>query len=420
MDETRAFDQLWVWRKPRLARALAWYREVACDRMPAKFRIAVTIPADLDPDTADEDALLAELRRLTPVFLERRDAIRRGAVVLTAPAAGPSLLEVCVALARRMLTRCTFCRWECRVDRSRPSKLGACKLERTSRVSCAFHHQGEELVLRGLEGSGTIFFTSCNMRCAFCQNGDISTDKDNGEPLGARELAALAWLLRKEGCHNINWVGGEPSIHLHTILEAIGLLGRGFTPGEAELRRIGPVLADRYGWYEPRAERGRYAGAFNAPILWNTNLYLTDPVMELLRVVVDVWLPDFKFGPGRCAVRLARTPRYFETVTHCLARLAAWGEDVLVRHLVMPEHVDCCTRPVLAWLAAHLPEAPVNIMDQYRPDMFADPRSPRFRPEYREIARRPSARELDAAYAWARQLGLCFEEVSFEKSRLFA
>ncbi len=76
-------------------------------------------------------------------------------------------------------------------------------------MSSYFHHTGEELFYRGTQGSGTIFFTSCNMRCAFCQNGDISTDKDNGEETDARALAAMAWLLRREGCHNINWVGGE-------------------------------------------------------------------------------------------------------------------------------------------------------------------------------------------------------------------
>jgi putative pyruvate formate lyase activating enzyme len=94
------------------------------------------------------------------------------------------------------------------------AKFGACKLASASRVSSYFHHTGEELFFRGTEGSGAIFFTSCNMRCAFCQNGDISTDKDNGEETDPRTLAAMAWTLRREGCHNINWVGGEVVIHL--------------------------------------------------------------------------------------------------------------------------------------------------------------------------------------------------------------
>ena len=87
-----------------------------------------------------------------------------------------------------MLGHCNFCRWDCRVDRREGTKLGACKLGSATRVSSHFHHPGEELVYRGLDGSGTIFFTSCNMRCAFCQNGDISTDKDNGALTDARDV----------------------------------------------------------------------------------------------------------------------------------------------------------------------------------------------------------------------------------------
>jgi putative pyruvate formate lyase activating enzyme len=79
----------------------------------------------------------------------------------------------------------------------RGAKFGACKLASGSRVSSHFHHMGEELFYRGTEGSGTIFFTSCNMRCAFCQNGDISIDKDNGEETDPRTLASMAWTLRR-------------------------------------------------------------------------------------------------------------------------------------------------------------------------------------------------------------------------------
>ena len=80
------------------------------------------------------------------------------------------------------------------------------------------------LIFRGNKGSGTIFFTSCNMRCAFCQNGDINTDKDNGISITSNLLALMIWQLRMEGCHNTNWVGGDPTIHLHTIVRAISIL----------------------------------------------------------------------------------------------------------------------------------------------------------------------------------------------------
>jgi putative pyruvate formate lyase activating enzyme len=146
-------DLLSAWHDPALANALGWYREVAANRKPAKFRIAATLPVDLELDGASEGELWTELERLTPVFLERWRQIHDQGAPLGPGAAGPSLLDLCAELARRMLTHCNFCRWNCRVDRSQGGKLGACKLVASSRVSTHFHHPGEELVYRGVAGS---------------------------------------------------------------------------------------------------------------------------------------------------------------------------------------------------------------------------------------------------------------------------
>jgi putative pyruvate formate lyase activating enzyme len=259
------FDRLWVWSEPAARRRLGWYREVAANSRPAKFRIAATIPLKLALDAAETD-LWVELERLTPIFLERWHKIRQDGAPLGPKAQGPSLLELCRELAFRMLAHCNFCRWNCHVDRTRETKFGACKLGAGARVSTWFHHPGEELVYRGTQGSGTIFFTSCNMRCAFCQNGDISTDKDNGELVDGRALAAMAWLLRMEGCHNVNWVGGEVTIHLH-IVEAIALLGADFTPSREDLARALPTKSDRVFWFASERANGTYEDAFNAPML---------------------------------------------------------------------------------------------------------------------------------------------------------
>ncbi len=417
------FDRLWIWDDPATAASLGWYRAVAANRKPAKFRIAGTIPASVPLATSSEPDLWTELDRLTPVFLDRWRDIRDADAGLGSLAPGESLLDLCRELTQRMLTHCNFCRWDCQVDRSAAAKYGACKLAAGTRVSTFFHHPGEELVYRGRRGSGTIFFTSCNMRCAFCQNGDISTDKDNGMTVDARELAAMAWLLRLEGCHNINWVGGDPAIHLHTIVEAIALLGREFAkPADDALARILQIKADVFGPAVPSAELAACQGAFNAPMLWNSNFYLSDEAMKILRLLMDVWLPDFKFGPGRCAISLARTPRYWETVTGYLKDIHDWGEDFTIRHLVMPNHVECCTYPVLDWLAEVMPDVPVNIMDQYRPDNFCDPGSGKYQDRYAAIARRPTAGEVRAAYDHARRLGLNYEAVTYERARsgLFA
>jgi len=419
----QSFDQLWMWDDAPTAAALSWYRAVATNRKPAKFRIAATIPTALDPGEAKEDALWAELARLTPVFLERWAAIRSCGEALGPRAAGNSLLELCHGLTQRMLAHCNFCRWDCQVDRTGPGKRGACKLAQDSRVSSFFHHRGEELVYRGTRGSGTIFFTSCNMRCAFCQNGDISTDKDNGMVSDGPTLAAMAWLLRMEGCHNINWVGGDPAIHLHRIVEAIALLGGPMaTPERRDLANALRVKADFLGDALLSRQLASYGGAFNAPMLWNSNFYLSDEAITILRLLMDVWLPDFKFGPGRCAIALARTPRYWPTVTHYLDLIHGWGEDLTIRHLVMPNHVECCTYPVLDWIAETMPEVPVNVMDQYRPDTFCDPDGAKYQDRYAAIARRPTRSEIQAAYDHGRRRGLQFEAITHEKrrSRLFS
>jgi putative pyruvate formate lyase activating enzyme len=408
-------ERLWVWRDPGLARSLDWYAAVAANRRPAKFRIAAAIPTSLGLAGAPEPALWEELERLTPVFLSCWAGGRDEGAALAPRAADASLLDLCRELAWQMLGHCNFCRWDCRVDRRQGGKTGACKLGSATRVSSHFHHPGEELVYRGIDGSGTIFFTSCNMRCAFCQNGDISTDKDNGEIVDARTLATMAWLLRMEACHNVNWVGGDPTIHLHTIVAAIALLAHGFTPSPAELNRAFATKSDRMHWFERSASRATYAGAFNVPMLWNSNFFMTPETMQILRLLMDVWLPDFKFGPGRCAMNLAKTPWYWETVTGNLALIRGWGENFTIRHLVMPNHVECCTFPILDWVAEHMPEVPINIMDQYHPDNFCDPHSAKYRSQYADLARRPTTVELRKAYAHAEMLNLQFETITFEK-----
>jgi putative pyruvate formate lyase activating enzyme len=408
------FDDLSHWREPDLAGRLEWYRAVSANRLPAKYLIAARVPAPCAPG-APEPELWRAFDAASAQFLELREAIRAGEA-LPRDRAAPSLLDLAAELARRMLAHCNFCRWECGVDRSAGTKLGACKLAAETRVSSWFHHRGEELVYRGREGSGTIFFTSCNMRCAFCQNGDISTDRLNGEEVDARALATMAWVLRMEGCHNVNWVGGDPAIHLHTIVAAIASLET-LRPDERSLAAAYPTKADAFMRFRTERSGAQHRGLFNVPMLWNSNFYLSDEAMRLLRVLMDVWLPDHKFGPGRCAIELARTPHYWETVNAHLASLRDWGEDFTIRHLIMPGHVECCTRPVLEWIAANLPGAPVNLMDQYHPDNYCEPGNPNYRSRYAPLARRPSPAEIRAALGHARRLGIAFETITFERTK---
>jgi putative pyruvate formate lyase activating enzyme len=409
----RSFFALEIWN--RVGDRLPWYLAVSADLMPAKYLLCRRVPCNLGLREATLDELWAEHGRATAQFLKVWEEVRRGNLRMAELSpADPSLLDLTGELVMRMLTRCTFCRWNCRVDRTAGGRHGACQLESGSRVASYFDHHGEEIVFRGNRGSGTVFFTSCNMRCQFCQNGDISHDKDNGIPVTPREVAAMAWQLRRMGCHNINWVGGEPTVHLHTIVEAIRRLGNPPSPQDlAYVQRVNHGTP----WLPRRPETaGVYEGEFNVPLLWNSNFFMSPETMRILRPLVDVWLSDFKFGNDRCAVFLSRTPWYFETVARNHELVYQWGEDLVIRHLIMPGHVECCTKPVLEWIAANAPRALVNVMDQYRPEYACDRFSSLYDDRYRALAKRPEATEILEAYAYARELGLRFEDLSFERS----
>jgi putative pyruvate formate lyase activating enzyme len=410
----RSFADLWIWE--RVGDRLPWYLAVATNRMPAKYLIASRVPCEADLAAGTEEDLWAEHARLSEEFLGQWHAIRaQEASLADLPRAKTSLVDLSAELAKRTLRHCTFCRWNCRVDRIQGTRHGACQLESSSRVSSYFHHEGEELVFRGTRGSGTIFFTSCCLKCQFCQNGDISHDKYNGIEMNPAQLAAMVWELRTEGCHNINWVGGEPTIHLHNIVEAIRLLTRG-KPRADDFAWANLVRSSGFFSYRDRLDLALYDGELNAPMLWNSNFFMSDDTVRILRPLMDVWLPDFKFGNDRCAVVLAKTPWYWETVSRNHKAIYDGGEDVVIRHLVMPGHVECCTKPVLTWIAENMPHALVNVMDQYHPDYACNPASAQFDPRYRALARRPRDDEIEEAYACARQLRLRFEDVTFEKA----
>lgn len=418
----RQFESLKIWES--FKDRLTWYFEVSTNLMPAKYLIAKRLPcSSLDLSSATEEELWNENNLLTQAFLDMWQKIRIREISELPPKVveGPSLMDLSVELANRMLTHCNFCRWNCKVDRSKGTKHGTCQLESTSKVGSYFHHRGEELIFRGTSGSGTIFFTSCNMRCSFCQNGDISTDKDNGIPITPSALALMAWQLRMEGCHNVNWVGGEPTIHLHTIVEAINLLDSFSNPDRRQLNYIQSVKSDGssssfFNSWHLNSEQAFYQGQFNCPQLWNSNFFMSQEAMNVLRSVMDVWLPDFKFGPGKCALDISRTPWYWETVTSNIKLVHEWGENMVIRHLIMPNHIECCTKPVLEWIAKNMPEVPVNIMDQYHPDNLCDPESSKYRERYNDISRTCSVDEITRSYKYAEELGLNFEPLSYEKS----
>ena len=359
-------DSIYVWENEEVRRRLSWYYMVMKKLRPPRYVVASQIKVEFRKDW-DYDELWRIHNEKSKEFDELFSAIRMGEKI-NIKKVTPNFLDLKYVIALKTLEKCSFCEWRCGVNRL--SKLrGVCRLASSAGIASYFLHWGEEAPL---VPSGTVFFASCNSRCVFCQNWDISTDPSSGFIAGEEELAGIFLDLEDRGARNINLVGGEPTPNIHVILGALRL---------ARLR---------------------------IPILWNSNMYLTEESMKLLREVIDIWLPDFKFGNNRCASRLSSLPRYFEVVSRNHMLISKWGADVIVRHLVLPGHVECCTKPILRWLSRNMPKALVNIMDQYRPEHLVLRRSEK----YREIARRPRGDEIWEAYRYAEELGIVYKPVS--------
>jgi putative pyruvate formate lyase activating enzyme len=128
--------------------------------------------------------------------------------------------------------------------------------------------------------------------------------------------------------------------------------------------------------------------------------------MKLILDVIDIWLPDFKYGNDECARRLSGVNNYFKIVTRNL--LLTKEDDIIIRHLVLPNHLECCTYPILEWLARNLKDKLVNIMGQYRPEHIVA----RLPHTFPDIARRPYLSEMERAMSYAKSLGLVYEPVS--------
>ncbi len=364
-------DAVAVWDSPLVREKLSWYHAVMRDVAPAKFHIAARIEAPRDYRKLETEELWKLHDELAGVFDNewRRQKTEPDTSLVMRQIPQASLLDVKIELAERQLRRCLLCERKCGVDRLH--NRGACFLDHKPHVASFFHHLGEEAPL---VPSGTIFFSGCNFRCVYCQNWDISQYPEAGAETKPEALAAMQVRLREEGARNINWVGGEPTPNIPHILKSM-----------LEL-----------------AKRG-----VNVPQLWNSNMYLTPEGLNLILHVVDIWLPDFKYGSDKCALRYSIAPRYMEVVTRNLSTICRRGEDVIIRHLVLPGHVDCCTKPVLKWIAENCSRALVNVMEQYRPDYLVLKLE-----KYREIRRRVSQREIDEAYNYADSLGLTWREVS--------
>ena len=282
-------------------------------------------------------------------------------------------------LALETLRHCTACPRGCGVNRLE-DRWSACKTGRYAVVTSAFPHHGEEDCLRGWNGSGTIFFGHCNLRCVFCQNWEISQGLRPGPATAGvtpQQLASAMLALQERGCHNINLV--TPEHVVPQVLEA---------------------LAYAVDW------------GLNLRLVYNTSAYDSLEMLALLDGVVDIYLPDFKCWSPERARRHLKADDYPEVARAAIGEmhrqvgplvispdgLAIRG--VLLRHLVMPGALDD-TRAILEWVAGTLgPKTYVNLMGQYRPTSHVSAE------RYPEIAGLPDTQDIAGAVAAARRLGL--------------
>lgn len=361
-------DSITVLENNEVKERLSWYLDVMRNKKPAKYRICKKVPSEFTPEENLND-LWIEHERCAKEFKEIYKEIKTGKIKfeeLENPK--KSFLDLKIEIVNRMLSECRFCERKCKVDRR--VKAGFCRLNSSTYVSSWFHHWGEEAPL---VPSGTIFFSSCNFRCVFCQNYDISQlNPHGGIKVSEKTLAKMATALRNEGDRNINYVGGEPTPNLHTIVGSLKYMD------------------------------------VNVPLLWNSNMYCSEETMKILLEIIDIGLPDFKYGNNECAKRLSSVENYFEIVSRNHKIMHDYPIDMIIRHLVMPNHVECCTKIVLKWISENTPRALVNIMEQYRPEYLVE----RYPEKYSDINRRVTWSEMNEAYEYAEKLGICYKPVS--------
>jgi putative pyruvate formate lyase activating enzyme len=285
--------------------------------------------------------------------------------------------------------RCTVCPRLCKVGRLADHK-GLCAIGRQAVVASFFPHFGEENCLRGWNGSGTIFFSGCNLRCVFCQNHDISWEV-RGEQVTPARLAQMMLQLQAQGCHNINWV--TPEHVVPQILEAVPLA---------------------------------VAGGLRLPIVYNTSAYDSLDSLRLMEGIVDVYMPDFKVWSQRAARRYLRRPEYAQVARETVKEMhrqvgpLVFGEDglarrgLLLRHLVMPGLLEE-TEAILQFVAAELgPDTYVDLMAQYYPAGLVGGDG---RDGYEEIDRHLYREEYLRAVEAARDLGLRLDARSLAGGR---
>jgi putative pyruvate formate lyase activating enzyme len=350
-------DDLVVLEDVSAKKSLHRYFSVLQSKKTAKFMLAKKLPARFDKSYSLEK-LWAEHAKYTNAFRDFEQQIDEGKNFNENPSPPQSSLDLKIEIANKIVQSCHFCTRQCGVNRL-ASGLGYCGCDNRIAVSRIFAHMGEE---PELVPSGTIFTMGCTIRCRHCQNWTISQWKEDCTEYKPEELAKEIEQLRLGGCRNANLVGGEPTPWLKHWLETF--------------KHVGVIV----------------------PVVWNSNSYYSEDTAQLLAGFVDVYLLDFKYGPGNCAERISDAPNYWKVCTRNHLDAKKNGE-LIIRVLVLPGHLGCCTEPILNWIAESLGvETRVNLMFQYRPEWRAH--------EIPELRKRLTNEEMKKATQLAKKIGL--------------
>lgn len=239
------------------------------------------------------------------------------------------------------LQSCTLCPHNCKVNRL-AGNMGRCRCTNELKVALSSLHLFEEPCISGTNGSGTVFFSNCNLKCIFCQNYEIS-DEGYGKPITISELANIFINQQEKGANNINLV--TPTMYVYHIIEALKI---------AKSRGL------------------------KIPIIYNTNGYEKEETIEILNGYVDVYLPDLKYADNKLAKKYSGVDNYFEIATKAIKKMYEQvGEPVfdenglikkgtIIRHLILPSSI-LNTKVILKWIKSNLPQAYVSVMAQYFP-----------------------------------------------------
>lgn len=240
-----------------------------------------------------------------------------------------------------LLEKCAICPHNCGINRLN-NQIGRCKSKDTVKVALYSTHNFEEPCISGKKGSGTVFFSNCNMNCVFCQNYEIS-QQGKGKEISIEELADIFIKQQEKNVENINLV--TPTSYVPQIIEAI------------------------------KIARGN---GLKLPIVYNTNGYEKVETLKMLDGFVDIYLPDFKYSDNELGKRLSKVDNYFEIVTDALKEMyrqtgkAVFNEEgimqrgMIIRHLVLPNHI-LNSRRVLKWINENMHDVYVSVMAQYFP-----------------------------------------------------